>query len=372
MLIIQFSFLVFLWTPRACADCATSLAGKKLFKDLAPVSALPLPVELVAALRSSSLARKYGNKAKRFFFHLKKVEILGESIQSVFVLKTLQVLFPEASFEGVTAKTLIPVHPINIGIEIYDEGDYEGNSFHYLRMPIVKAANNTQITSRKNILRDALGIPPDKLVLSLYYKVNYSKKALTGSENESLNPDFKSTINFINSIKNVDVFFVSENVSPRFQADFYGLHPSFHLALLSGLKPSVFKKYKKVVILNDLTERLPYLYKISDLTIIKGPVNFFEPLFQNSPTIIFDNTVVLEGYDVPTFNRMLEMVMKNGGAASVYSLSDLEFQVGESLKPRLPPNTPQVEIPAFESKSFNAYLKDLENYLDFYLDMNLG
>gem|GEM_PF-6634439 len=99
--------------------------------------------------------------------------------------------------------------------------------------------------------------------------------------------------------------------APVSMAELIETHPGLgHLfdkiVYLSQVKdPNEIDSNRRTLIINDTQGQMMKIHSASDLALIVGPINFFEPLFVGTPTILFSGYSTLQGYSRAGLNHMV-------------------------------------------------------------------
>lgn len=129
---------------------------------------------------------------------------------------------------------------------------------------------------------------------------------------------------------------------------------------LSKLKKDNFSKMSSGVVYNDTIGNMPFLYAASDLAVVVGPVNFFQPLVQGTRTLfVFPEDVrVSRGYNKLTIYRMSQIANKTKGFVRSTDFKNVSKDIEELLK------KPEPMPPAFtKTKSTTYFTKILDRML---------
>ena len=286
----------------------------------------------------------------------------GELKQAHFLKEILLEIWPQAQFKDYGKVT----DQHGFRFFIHDSAEYgyfpEQNSHPkpqtIVEMSDIKMANGVFNPSKDQVLREKIGLS-DVSVGHIYisdpWKIKFEKP-----EDKILN--LKSTSQKLWS-QGIDVVILSSSniitpthikrVFPNF------LNPIEPVLYMSSLletpswsqkrKPTPkssrqkvqLEKGKKYLILNDTVGRLPEIHALSDLTLVVGPINFFEPLYMGTPTIFTINSWSKNDYEMETINKMIS-----------YAQSFPHFKYLEYLD----------EKPLFDKNEYNQISTQLQNF----------
>jgi hypothetical protein len=328
-------------TPKAIDE----LFASKRFSDLPLVLDLPLPRALENMVHDYAekngplvpgqgegvaflLNQFYENFAKEDLFKASSLGF-GEMTQMKFVAKVLKVLAPKAMIlpshrvsdvnaerpekikyrpSDVQGRTLVPLAAHDPAEGMKGEMDRED-----LSMPVMKPANGTLDYINRGDLRRQVGIGSNHFVVSIYVK------DVDGSLSDPKHaPSAAALLATIIKEKKPDILFLT--LGGGSPSAFRGVtilnQPGYTTKFLSEMRAQDFQQ-KNVIILNDLFGRTPYIHAVSNVAIIVGPINIFEPLTVRTPTIFFFNRAAVNEYDLNVFEFMAQLAQKTKGGFPV-------------------------------------------------------
>jgi hypothetical protein len=217
-------------------------------------------------------------------------------------------------------------------------------------MPIIKPANPGMAEVQHGAYRKGLGIPSDSYVVSLYMK------DVNGGADQNLTPSALALIQGLQKEKAPQIIFLSHGGSSKMSLPNLSEYSSlgYELHNLSALDHVDLSRGKHIFI-NDLSGKMPYLYNVSDLAVVVGPINLFEPLSNGTKTLFFDNPEVLGQYHPQAFSKMKAQAIESGGG---FSAKDLR-EFSALLRP-VTENKERITPPYLKSaESFLSHLKDV-------------
>ena len=280
--------------------------------------------------------------------------ILGEHIAATFVAKLVQRLYPKATIvdgdysdinmaniEGRRAsyRAWAANYPdrriVFLGIH-----DFQIAMNHFNKVAVdmkdVKAANPGLAGIARGFFRNKLGVPEDKLIISLYFKQP------EGSLQKDEAPSMGDILERLErSGKAPHIVFASggRGESVHVGRAFGNRADGYEVMNLSDWSDKYDPK-KKWIVLNDMRGYMPHILNISNLAVVSGPINIMEPTTANVPLIFFNNKSVITEYNPDAFNKMAEQAIATKGAWEVASISDFEMKIGNAmsnLTPIIPP-----------------------------------
>ncbi len=234
----------------------------------------------------------------------------GEAIQAQFLSEILRVLKPSITF--VRSKSRALHSDANgkidrLAVEIYDSAEFNIPEPHTVQMPLLKAANLGTPTLNKAEIRKLLGISSDARVLHIYG---------TSNRGRILSDNPNNFVNIFTSLKaggiDFDVVILSKS---GFEGGDLEIQPDAWLPYgypieLRTIQPLSFLSHlsrkRTAFVLNRTFGEMLNLHRAADLSIIRGPINFFEPLNAGTPTLLINNPKVRSNYDLETLNAMIE------------------------------------------------------------------
>lgn len=235
-----------------------------------------------------------------------KIPNLGESVQGHFLQKIADVITghdpqhaPETeiplrvsildNFEN-DATTKLPAAKIEI------ESDFD--------MTDLKQANPSFGPGYRDLLRLSLGIPRDKEVLSFYVHRDGYRLIKKTTDGLGHTPDV------------IFLTFSGVESSPLFYktaAEHYAKaeNGGYKVLKLSMVGPLSFKTFPKLLVVNDMRGKTPYLHAIANLAAVDGPINFFEPISVGTPTF-WSNGHGPTFYNIDRLKQMQNNARKSG------------------------------------------------------------
>jgi len=338
------------------------------------IETFELPEEYLRFLNQHPIAelhKKYGNGENLVFAleHFEKsgaifLNHFGENIQANFLEKNLKALFPKA--------TIDPEYPFDYSkskkarwmkkhsgkkisiMGIRDSAEFADEFLldHQVQMAVIKPANPGMAAVPHGKFRKPLGIPSDKYVVSLYMK------DVDGYMDAVNAPSALGLIQEVEKVRVPDLVIISSGGkhldylldTPRY------LKKGYQIYFASDLH-KIDLTQGRFIILNDLRGKLPYLYNVSDLAIVTGPINFFEPLTSGAKTVFFDNPKVLGRYDLDAFAKLKKAALATGGALSVRDAPELAVKLAEFIADPKPISPPYL-------RSADAFLNHLNDVIE--------
>jgi len=343
-----------------CSRNYAALIGRGGFSELPSVIDYPLPADFLAILAKHPISKlkakwKDGEGLEFVISHFQNLPKMdsrqgmnvGETIQSHFVAKVLTELFPKAKISGALSEKS-PSKKIKkrIQIEVRDPSEFgvvdtqdKDSVKRILPMSILKAANPGIGGISHGALRTQLGIPEQAMTASLYLRY----PVVNGSDGS---PNVVKLLDTIEAVKEPDIVFVSRG-GAGFNSGTEGelaearkliknFLPEYKVSLLSDWTNETYKPGEKRIVLNDMLGKLPSIYNVSDLSVVVGPINIFEPLTSGSKTVFFTHPDAIRGYSGDEFKRMGDTALKSGGALAVRGLDDLYEKLPDLLSPKTP------------------------------------
>jgi hypothetical protein len=297
----------------------------------------------------------------------------GESIQSHMVVQTLQEVFPEARFGGGQDGIYLATRPgekvVSLDILDHAEGGWIGRPRPTdLNMVVLKPANPVLQAISRADSRAPFEIPENKFAVSVYLQQSniFPEARAPGWEVGGRdNPNFAEILSAIRNVKEPDVVFLSTGgvELASIPPDIAAVERGYNVVLLSQW--NAYKMGDKpTIVMNNYSGILPYLYAASDLAVISGPVNIFEPLTVGTKTVFFENSAILADYNPNAFGRLSKVAQETGGGYSARNLEDMEFKIFSALLPGRPITPPyRVEDQAGTS-AFSRYLDHLQRAVE--------
>lgn len=353
------------WAAFACED----LVSPTLSDEPAAISQLPTITTLPLDERSKELVGKhdimklrehYGlgkdlNFESEFFVDESVVfSHKGESIQGAFVQKILSHVFPQAKFQPFSYP-----HEKTIKVWIRDRAEFPGRDSldhskgGWLPMHLLKPANPVGASISRQEVRELLGFPKSARVIHFYLRQSAS---LSAEDLSKVLSEFSSPW---------DIVILSQNMPRGNEAPPGSFEQKFkQVELLSHIGKRKPQKMKTpTLVINDTTGKMPYLHAASDLAIVVGPINFFEPLHVGTRTVVFNNAKINAEYDTATYRQMVEVALATGGALAVGDTEDIAKAGEKLLTQQSPIHSPShIEFNG-DPSAFNALLDQLLKHL---------
>jgi|GEM_PF-3543281 len=295
----------------------------------------------------------------------------GYPIQRRVLRKILGMAFPGAVFAGPEAGSLSgandPVH-VNLGLidsalqfDQFELGVIEPASRYQIEMSRMKLGNPEVFPYSRAAIRKSLGFPELSRIVSVYSSLEglYSVDGLLRVM--PVKPRY--VILSHSSLVSLDEIKIRLMNSRDY--DFASLR-----VILSTPKiltdPAYRSKEGPLIIYNDTRGRLPELYSASDLAIVIGANNFFEPLIARCPTLLYPGDPDFLDYSPKAYRQLAETAMATGGAV-LFGGQRTNDALIRSYQTLLSVNPAKIEHPAFVRGSgtglsgFNELLDDLEH-----------
>jgi hypothetical protein len=299
------------------ADCwkaLSSLTSKPAILSLPAITDLELSAESRQIIDRHEIQqlKKYFSKNDLTFYHA-KMDGSGESVQMHYITRVLKHIFPHAKFskaeyetDGVDENNFVNrlFLPIGDSAEFGDKLERQSR----LEMSLVKAGNPLYSSIEKDKTRRILGIHPNARVLHVYSSVYFGQRDAHFINDGKLGnilrtlklvePKFDIIILSISGASSVGEIWNEEmegqpkdwrRITEMFVGDFAKLSPG---------------QSKPVLIYNNSKGKMPFLHAVADLSVVRGPINFFEPLSVGVPTIVIHNEMI-HSYDPNVFTGMV-------------------------------------------------------------------
>lgn len=293
----------------------------------------------------------------------------GYGMQRAMLGVVLPEVFPEAIFnlgdnpspdsDAIKIKIDLRDTPLHEGIfSLRFDPDWEDESI--LQMARVKSANPLLVPLSKQGMREALKIPKNLTVASVY---------MDTTEEGAL-------VRIFSKIKpKPDLVFLSFSWSTNLGKE--KIIPGYQvLSLSSRAMEEPHALDQPTIVFNDQKLRMMELYAASDYAIVIGPNNIFEPLRAHCPTLFFRRPwpyfSIFEGLAGPVatyhsleWNKLATLAEATGGGFGITST----WQVPEVMKKIRALNPDAITNPAFTSYDknspvpFDRMLSDIENMI---------
>ncbi len=254
----------------------------------------------------------------------------GESIQTSFVVKILNHLFPKAEIRS-NAQKKRSHKDRTVKLSVSDPNEAGILELGYsIPMPYLKISNSTTsvLKGKKSQYKKKFGLVGKKVV-HLYYNAH------EGIITDHLSQTIPQMIKEIQrAIPDVTVILSwNQTMESRF-ANYLGreLTGFDRIALLTDLQNNEAQKYQRMLILNDTKGLMPYLNVASDILIIKGPINLFEGLHVGTKTLIYNSEYTMQGYNRDAYLDLQDTAVSTGGAIAVDAIPRISIGIQELLK----------------------------------------
>jgi hypothetical protein len=357
---------------QAIVQCRSSQAYfHEHFLSLPPSTKFELPTDFVQTVLQHPIM-KLGEKmkGKQIIFESGSLKFngeivpikMGESIQLHFVGKILKLIFPQSQLVTSVADSgsktrsgrQSPVARIEIKISDSGElGNYIGDEV--LEMSVLKTVNPGLSSSVHNRFRSAFGVAPEARVVSIYSRDLKDMDKIFESVESASRPDY--------------IFFTmgGDPVNSRFRRIFEKwLSRPHDIVNLSELVS--FRKHpdRSVLVFNDVAGKVPYVANISDLVIVNGPINFFEPLTSGAKTVIISSPQNFNSkFNHRLFADMLETAVATKGAFPADDVQELESVLRMASRSEAAIVAPyKLRIHGQDRTVANVFLDILQTYLE--------
>ncbi len=235
----------------------------------------------------------------------------GEQIQSKFVEEILQAIVPHAKLTqnyyqtpfAQTSDRLISA----MTLRLYDSAEHSQIPRAEVEMTKLKPAHTLRLARSREDLRSLLGVPESMRVLHLYG---------TGYQNNQSPDDQFSFQNIVRHLAKTghrfDLVLISKTGSLDDDSEFASETWKGHCEVIDLIRPKRLRletgcSAEPIVVRNLTYGYMPELHSVSDLVIVRGPINFFEPLNVGTPTLLINNDAILGTYDRKAFRELKEL-----------------------------------------------------------------
>lgn len=261
---------------------------------------------------------------------------LGENIQARALRRILERYFPSALFFDEYDRTP-PTHQAVRIEEIVDSAE-RGVSLRSLpehfEMTLLKRASPFIFRVSRESAREALGFPSTHRIYSIYagqasiYRKrswrlpHYGLQELLSNTEQAKLPEtiFLSAFGGATPITDDE-----ETAAKKFGYTITSINSSTTFPL--KLDPA-----KKYLIKNNTVGKMHDLYAASDVAIVRGPVNFFEPLHAGTPVILTIPTDLLDLYTQEGLDPMRRTALKTGGVFEAVRDEDISAIADDLIK----------------------------------------
>jgi hypothetical protein len=281
----------------------------------------------------------------------------GELKQSKFLGQILYALFSEAmgsylspdevgtNSNRVVMDVFDPHGPLEGSISLYEKGDS-------MEMGRLKAANPEGVGINKAEARKHFNLGSNKKIFSLY--VTDIGRFKPG--------EWQDLMTLLNQAGTFDAVIVSTGRRPINKSAAAKVRKTFSGVLTDWQKdPEKFPA--GAIILNNTTGQMSMIHAMSEAAIVIGPINWFEPLVVNTPTIIYVPEHFRENFELSALRSLVAQAERTGGARRVNSLGEIVEILGTWM--HLPPKIilPGLTPDSHGKTPFDKLLDDLDAYL---------
>ncbi len=317
------------------ADCwkaLSSITAKPAIQALPEVADLELSAEARQIIDRHEIQqlKKYFSKSDLTFYHA-TIDGSGESIQMHYVFKVLKYIFPHARFaiadgdsDSVDESNLVD----KLYLPILDSAEYGAKFDRHsrLEMSLIKAGNPLYSSIKKAETRKILGIHPKARILHVYSSVYFGQRKAHLLDDgklgnilrilKSVEPKFDIIILSISGTSRLGEVWNEEmegqpkdwrRISDMFVGDFDKVSPG---------------QNKPLLIYNNSVGKMPFLHAVADLSVVRGPINFFEPLSVGVPTLVVHNRMI-HTYDMNAFAGMVRTAEQANNFMLIPSENDI-------------------------------------------------
>ncbi len=301
----------------------------------------------------------------------------GESIYAKKVQEILLNLFPEATFAKNTNSTgrkkVVKIDisdPAETFKVKWDQEKFNRSISSGKTIPMfrLKTVTNWRVNTSRPELREAFGLDNSNKIIHLYIQ---HPKTITNS-NDRFRQVYSTELP--NSLKILrdkfpfqQVIITFGNANPRTVGKVVDWSSSgiYHAGVsqsdIAYLSQDIAttKLADAKIIANDTRGIMPILHRASDLSVVVGPVNFFEPLSIGTPTIIV-KTSGQNNYHQRTYDQLTNLAQKRG-ALVVDGIDGIQTINSNDLKHTKVNN--QISHNTEFTKLLNAIDKHLSNSL---------
>ncbi|NDG85383.1 MAG: hypothetical protein EBX52_10170 [Proteobacteria bacterium] len=323
------------------------------------------------------LSEDFKKKGIRLVFDLdgglefeSRISGAGYPIQRRSLQKILKMAFPEAAFSSAVDAAPtggIEPLPVNLGLidsalqfDQFELGVLEPASRYQVEMSRMKLGNPEVFSYSRSEIRKKLGFPLSDRIVSVYSSMEglYGLHAMLRlmPEKPQIVILSHSTLMSLDEIKTL-----------------FGNARSYDFASLKVVlsRPEILtdaalrSKDCPLIIYNDTRGRLPELYAASDLALVIGANNFFEPLIAKCPTLLYPGSLDWLDYSPRAYRQLAETAVATGGAV-LYGGEHTREALTRAYEKLLMVNPSSIQHPAFVRprntglSGFNALLDDLE------------
>ena len=273
---------------------------------------------------------------------------LGEAIQAKVLVRILNTVFPNATFNKEVPGGLQVVLGIYDSAECGDQVQgllaqqwFSGKG--HIEMPLLKTANPMKSMIGRSWARGKMGIPKSKRVLSIYTDFDNAWGGNLSRLIQSIPPETRPDV-LILSQSSTDAMGDEEFFRRRLQV-FREMFPQNQMLKMTDgpLSSSVWSNLP-VIIFNDTLGRMPEIYAASDTAVILAANNIFEPIRADVPTLFFTGKSVIRNYDRFEFIKMARVAEASGGAISMESI---DADIASAFRKLALVDTMKIKAPAF-------------------------
>lgn len=374
---------------KAVASCASVVGSKPIFQrltnDLTPAQLQMLKDHPISKY-ADGLKLGQGLEFRSMFYNVEaSPRYKGEYVQSQYIRKVLESLFPKAKFSHTDVPTLRGREPVKILLaDIAERSDgfvikKIANKGMILPMHIVKPSNYTPVKMDKTAARQELGLPANRKIISLYVR---SEDTMTNlkSIHGKVNSKFTELFEGLEKAFPLDIVIITfGNYSPGVWglASTGLLHSGVTWNTTAELSEIMTNKSSfdgQTIIVNDTQGKMKSIYAAADLAVVVGPINFFEPLTVGTPTLLVEKSSAetqnssYDSYDDNVYNSLMDLAIKTGGAAKVtYDRFDENWNDGipAAVKKIMKSKKPFKDISPL---TFPAFLDALYKHVKYQLE----
>lgn len=275
--------------------------------------------------------------------------VIGEEIQAQFIARILRQALPLAEITGLRPKDLTPMQTLGkkvIELRLVDSQERKAFASQMksdptlLDMPLVKPANGAIRSLQEQIWQLKAKVKNKSKTATIYFPAFYFDSEVASSKN----PDLGGLALHLQQNMGVKTLILSPN--PR--ALVMGVEVLEQM--LRSHYPEVMQTFKKIIplsevrnwqeiyqseynlILNDTKGRMPFVYGLSDLVVVQGPINPIESVMVQTPTFAFVNEAVVGTYGLERYSQMISAAQKSGKFLAVDSLEQIQPQALHELE----------------------------------------
>lgn len=288
----------------------------------------------------------------------------GEGLASKRLMFYMKALFPKARFKtGLNPATWSYPKNKATGSELllrpYDHFEREDTASYFsptsrISLPLMKQADPgfygfDPVTLKARVLKN-----PDQSIISLYLR----------NEDLMLFPMFRKVLNDLLATYPKAVLVVSLgngfHERPVLRRILRSRFPGLDSYLLSKTS-SDLSHSAPFVVFNDTVGNLPAVHAISDLAVVVGPINFFEPLNVGTQTLLYLPEESIQNYSMEGLDQMIRTGGLSGGLEVADTPAQLKALLIEARNKKAKITSPAFVVPPGETRS--AFDKMLDEVL---------